>query len=46
MTDDDDDGCIAPERGCLRLRMRTSWHDNDWRHNLPCVSIAGIHGAL
>ena len=44
--DDDDDGCIAPERRCLRLRMRTLWQDNNWHHCLPPVNVAGIRGVL
>jgi hypothetical protein len=46
MTDNDDDGRVAPERRCLHLRMRMLWHDNDWRHSLPCIYAVGICGAL
>jgi hypothetical protein len=45
-TNDDNDGHVAPERCCPRLRMRTLRHDEDWRHSLPCINIAGICGAL
>jgi hypothetical protein len=42
MTDDDDDERVALERRCPHLRMRTSWHDDDWCHSLPCINVAGI----
>ncbi len=46
MADDDDDGRVAPKRGCPCLRMRSSWHDDNWHHSLPCVNVAGICRAL
>jgi hypothetical protein len=45
-TDDDNDGRVTPKRRCPHLRMRTSWHDDDWHHSLLWVNVAGICGAL